>query len=96
MGAFNPAVERVTQNILGIAVVDAQTHEIAVFPQHPAHVTPEEIDEGTMWIFALVGIFVMKAMYRDPTGRCILHGAHTEDSETMFQPFWTCQAAMGQ
>src|SRR4051794_40176775 len=84
--AFQPFLERVAQNVLGVTLVDAKAAEIAIFHQHPADMRPEEVYQGTVGIGLSVGMLVMAAMDRHPTGGRVLHAANADDGKDTLHP----------
>ena len=94
--AFERDIERIAQDVLGVALIDAKAVQLGILDDQPADMTPEEIHQGAVRIRLLVGMLMMAAVHRDPARRRIFHTANSDDHEHVLQPFRTAKAPMGE
>jgi len=76
--AFKLHVERVFEQISRESLIIFDVGEVSVLEHQPAEVSPEESDQGAVWIGLMIGVLVMDPMHGDPASWCVLHGAHTQ------------------
>ncbi len=94
--ALERDVEAIAQNVLGVALIDAEPRQLGLVHQDPADVAPEETGERAVRIGLLVGELMMAAVDRDPARRGLLQAGHRDHHHRMLQPFRHLQAAMGE
>ena len=94
--AFQPCIERIPQEILGVFCRHAQTRGLAISQHQPSDMGPQEVDHRTMRVRLFVGMGMMMAMDGDPARGRVLHRAEAENGERMLEPLGTDKAAMRQ
>ena len=81
---------------LCVALIVGQAPQVIVHHQHPAHVTPKEIDQRAVRIRALIGMFMVPAMNRHPVCRGVLETANPQKGESVFKPLRADETAVGE
>lgn len=88
-------VERIAEDVAGIAVECRSVADGRVINQEPTQVAPEKTYERAVWVFFMVGFIVMLAMRGHPTGRSVFQAAEGDHYEEPFHPKWAAKATMG-
>ncbi len=70
--------------------------QLPVAADHPANMSPKQVDQRRMRIGLLVTVLVVHAVNGNPASRAILQIAHAQRGQRMFKPFWAAESPVGQ
>ena len=70
--SLEPQVKRISKQIAHITLVVACSVQVAISTDDPAHVSPEKVDQGRMWVGLIVAVLMVHPVNRDPPCRAIL------------------------